>query len=109
MLIVLILYGKNFGGKKLGQKSCCKGLAKKTLVNVDLHCQSSINGKMKPNEAIPNIDETHSVFSRICLAPHANSVLFDDGEGYVYILYMTVESMIHDYQAIYHLKVNWTF
>jgi len=34
---------KNFGGKKVWQKGCCKGLAKKTLANVDLHRQSLIN------------------------------------------------------------------
>jgi len=30
---------KNFGGKKLWLKGCCKELAKKILVNVDLHRQ----------------------------------------------------------------------
>jgi len=40
------------GSKKVWQKGCCKGLAKKTLASVDLHCQSSINSKMKLNEAI---------------------------------------------------------
>jgi len=38
---------------------------------------------MKPNEAIPNIDEhnkMNSIFSRICLVPHASGVLFDDGK-----------------------------
>jgi len=45
---------KNFGSKKFWQKGCCKELAKKTLANVDLHCQSTINSKMKPNKAIPN-------------------------------------------------------
>jgi len=72
--------------------------------------QSLINNKMKLDEAIPNIDEhnkTNSIFSRICLVPRANSVLLDDGKGYVYILSMTVESMIHGYQANYCLKVNW--
>jgi len=33
---------KTFGSKKLWQKGCCKGLVKKALVNVDLHCQSPI-------------------------------------------------------------------
>jgi len=49
--------------------------------------QSSINSKMKPNDAIPNINEhnkTNSVFSRIYLVPCASSVLFDDGEVRVY-------------------------
>jgi len=102
---------KNFGSKKLWQKGCCKGLVKKPLANVDLHRQSLINSKTKPNEAIPNINvhnKKHSIFSRICLVPHASSMLFDDGEGYVYMLYLTVESMIHAYQANYCLKVNWT-
>jgi len=40
---------KNFGGKKIWRKGYYKGLAK-TLVNVDLHCQSSINRKTKLNE-----------------------------------------------------------
>jgi len=31
---------KNFGGKEVWQKGCCKGLVKKTLANVDLHHQS---------------------------------------------------------------------
>jgi len=35
------------------------------------------------------------------------SMLFDDSEGYMHILSMTVESMIHGYQANYSLKVNW--
>jgi len=34
---------KNFGSKKVWQKGCCKGLAKKTLANVDLRRQSPIN------------------------------------------------------------------
>jgi len=58
---------KNFGGKKLQLKDCFKGLAK-TLANVDLHCQSSINNKTKLNEAISNINEHNkmsSIFSRI--------------------------------------------
>jgi len=62
--------------------------------------QSLINNKTKLNEAIPNNDEhnkMNSVFSRICVVPHASIVLFDDDEGYVYILSMTVESMIHNY------------
>jgi len=29
--------------------------------------------------------------------PHASSVLYDDGKGYMYILSMTVESIIHGY------------
>jgi len=33
---------KNFGGKKVRQKGFCKGLAKKTLANFDLHCQLPI-------------------------------------------------------------------
>jgi len=33
---------KNFGGKKFGKKAALQGLAKKTLANVDLHCQSPI-------------------------------------------------------------------
>jgi len=47
------------------------------------NCQSSINSKTKLNEVISNIDEhdkMNSVFSRICFAPCASSVLFDDGE-----------------------------
>ena len=38
---------------------------------------------MKPNEAIPNINEhnkTNFVFSRICLVPCISGGLFDDGE-----------------------------
>jgi len=69
--------------KKFDKKGYCKALAKKTLANVDLHRQSLINSKTKPNDAIPNIDEhnkTNSVFFRICLVPHASSVLFDDDE-----------------------------
>jgi len=34
---------KNFGDKKVWHKGCYKGFVKKTLVNVDLHCQSPIN------------------------------------------------------------------
>jgi len=52
-------------------------------VNVDLHCQSSINSKTKPNKSIPNIDEynkMNSVFLRIYLVPRASGMLFDDGE-----------------------------
>jgi len=46
--------------KKFGEKAALQGLAKKTLANVDLHCQlhSKINSKMKPNEAIPNYSFT---------------------------------------------------
>jgi len=33
---------KKFGGKKFGKKAALQGLAKKTLVNVDLHCQLPI-------------------------------------------------------------------
>jgi len=65
-----------------------------------VNCQSLINNKTKPNEVIPNIDEnneTNSVFSRIGLVPCASSVLFDDGEEYMHMLSMTVESMIHGY------------
>jgi len=43
---------------------------KKTLVNVNLHCQSLINSKTKPNKSIPNINEhnkMNSVFFRIFL------------------------------------------
>jgi len=40
--------------KKFGEKAALQGLAKKTLVNVDLHSQSKINSKTKPNEAISN-------------------------------------------------------
>jgi len=43
---------KNFGGKKVWQKGCCKGLVKKTLVNVDLHYQSTINSNMKQLQTI---------------------------------------------------------
>jgi len=63
-----------------------------------------INNKIKPNEAMPNIHEhnkMNSVFSRICLVPHASSMLFDDGEGYMCILCMTVESMMHGYYELY--------
>jgi len=35
--------------KKFGEKAGLQGLAKKTLANVDLHCQSMINIEMKPN------------------------------------------------------------
>ena len=55
---------------------------------------------MNLNEAILNIDErnkTNYIFSRICLVPHASSILFDDGKikgTCIYILSMTVESMI---------------
>jgi len=45
--------------------------------------QSLINSKTKLNDAIPNINEhnkMNSIFSRICLVPHASSMLFDDGE-----------------------------
>jgi len=96
---VYILYGK-----KLWQKSRCKALAKilwRMLTYIAIR-QSSINNNTKPNKAIPNINEhnkTNSVFSSICLVPHASSMLFDDGERYVYIyvLSMTVESMICGY------------
>jgi len=37
--------------KKFGEKATLQGLVKKTLVNVDLHCQSKINSKTKPNKA----------------------------------------------------------
>jgi len=90
--------------KNLGKKAAAKDLAKKTLANVDLHHQSPINNKTKPNKANPNIDENNklnSIFSRICLVPCASSVLFDDGEGYMCILCMTVESMIHGYHELY--------
>jgi len=40
--------------KKFGDKATLQGLAEKTLVNVDLHRQSKINSKTKPNEASPN-------------------------------------------------------
>jgi len=33
--------------KKFGKKAALQGLAKKTLVNVDLHCQSKINSETK--------------------------------------------------------------
>ena len=53
-------------------------------MNVDLHCESLINSEMaKPTETIPNIDEHNkmkSIFSRICLVPHASSMFFDEGE-----------------------------
>jgi len=71
--------------------------------------QSLINNKTKPNEAIPNIDEhnkTNSVFSRICLVPYASSMLFDDGKGYMCILCMTVESMIHGYHELYKQTIT---
>jgi len=35
--------------KKFGEKVALQGLAKKTLANVDLHRQSTINIKTKPN------------------------------------------------------------
>jgi len=35
--------------KKFGEKAGLQGLAKKTLANVDLHHQSTINIKTKPN------------------------------------------------------------
>jgi len=50
---------------------------------INLHRQSSINSKMKPNGSIPNIDEhnkANSIFFRICLVPRASSMSFDDGE-----------------------------
>jgi len=40
--------------KKFGEKAALQGLVKKTLANVDLHCQSKSNSKTKPNKAIPN-------------------------------------------------------
>jgi len=78
--------------KKFGEKTAAKDW-QKTLANVDLHHQLLINN-MKPNEAIPNIDEynkMNSVFSRICLVPHASSVLFDDDEVHcrVYDLWLS--------------------
>jgi len=70
-------------GKSLA-KRLLQRIGKKTLwLNVDLHHQSSINSKTKPNEAIPNIhqhNKINSVFSRICIVPCASSLLFDDGE-----------------------------
>jgi len=53
---------------------------------------------MKPNEAIPNINEhnkTNSVFSRVCLVPRASSMLLDDSKEFMYIL--SIESMIRGY------------
>jgi len=35
---------KKFGGKKVWQKGCYKGLVEKTWANVDLHRQSPITG-----------------------------------------------------------------
>jgi len=43
---------KNFGSKKVWQKDCFARLAKKTLVNVDLHRQSKINSKTKQFQTI---------------------------------------------------------
>jgi len=40
--------------KKFGEKAGLQGLVKKILANVDLHRQSKINSKTKPNEAISN-------------------------------------------------------
>jgi len=40
--------------KKFGEKAALLGLAKKTLANVDLHRQSKLNSKTKPNGAISN-------------------------------------------------------
>jgi len=40
-----------------------QGIGEKTLANVDLNCQSSINSKMKLNKSIPNINE-HTVIKR---------------------------------------------
>jgi len=40
--------------KNFGEKAALQGLAKKTLANVDLHRQSKITSKTKPNKAIPN-------------------------------------------------------
>jgi len=77
---------KSFGGKKFGKKAAAKDWQKNfwQMLTYIANRQSSINSsKMKPNEAIPNIDEhnkTNSIFSRICLVPRASSVLFDDGE-----------------------------
>jgi len=65
---------KNLGGKKVWRKGCCKGLVKKILPNIDLHCQSSINSKTKLNKVIPNIKE-HNKTNLRC----------------------TVESIIHGY------------
>ena len=45
---------KTLAVKKFGEKAALQGLAKKTLANVDLHRQSKINSKTKPNEAISN-------------------------------------------------------
>jgi len=75
---------KNFGSKKVWQKGCCKGLAKKLwqMMTYITNYQPSINSKTNPKQ-FSNIDEynkTSSVLSRICLVPRASSMLFDDGE-----------------------------
>ena len=98
---------KTLAAKNFGEKFAAKDWYKKLwwrMLTCFTNCQSLINNKMKPNDAIPYINEhnkTNSVFSRICLVPHASSVLFDDDEGYMYILCMTVESMIHGYHELY--------
>jgi len=63
---------KNFGGKKVWWKGCCKGLAKKLwqMLTCIADRPSSINSKTKLNESIPNINEhnkMNSLFFRICL------------------------------------------
>jgi len=53
---------KNFGDKKVHQKGCCRGLAKKNLANVDLHRQSSINGKTEQFQTLMNIIKQTTYF-----------------------------------------------
>jgi len=51
-------YGKFLVVKKVWQKGCCNGLAKKLwqMLTCITNRQSSINSIIKLNEAIPNID-----------------------------------------------------
>jgi len=78
--VVKTLVVKNFG-KKAAAKDWRKKLGR--MLTYIANRQSSISSKTKLNESIPHVDEhnkTNSIFSRICLVPHASDVLCDDGE-----------------------------
>jgi len=52
---------KNFGDKKVWQKGCCNGLAKKLwqMLTYIANHQSTINSETKPSKEIPNYSLAH--------------------------------------------------
>ena len=72
--------------KKFNKKAAAKDWQKnfgKCWLALPIANHRLINSKMKPNEAITNIDEhnkMNSVFFRIFFVPRTSSMLFDDGK-----------------------------